>query len=97
MKPSLLLTLAILALVGCRSSGVVEMSPGTYLITKRSGAGMFANVPGMKAEVIKEAAAFAAGKGKAVEVISLSDTVPTHGFPSVDYQFRLVEPKRIAQ
>jgi len=85
-----LLLLLPLLLTGCRSSGVLQMSPDTYLITKRSGAGMFANVPGMKAEVIQQANAFAATKGQRLEPIGLTESTPTHGFPSVTYQFRLV-------
>lgn len=89
MKTIPLLLLAVL-LTGCRSSGVLQMSPDTYVITKRSGAGMFANVPGMKAEVIQEATTFAAQQGKRLEPIGLTESTPTHGFPSVTYQFRLV-------
>jgi len=88
MKPFFAL-LAVL-LVGCRSSGVLQVSADTYLITKRSGAGMFANVPGMKAEVIQQANAYAAGKQMKLEPIDLTESTPAHGFPSVTYQFRLV-------
>ncbi len=91
MKTVLLCSLCAVLFLGCRSSGILQMSPNTYLITKRSGAGMFANVPGMKAEVVREAAEFAVRKGQTLEVISLTDSVPTHGFPSVQYQFRLVD------
>lgn len=91
MKLFCVLLIAVLSVVtGCRSSGVLQMSPDTYVITKRSGAGMFANVPGMKAEVIQQANAFAATKGQRLEPIGLTESTPTHGFPSVTYQFRLV-------
>ena len=91
MKPlHLLLLLPLLA--GCaHNTGVVQLSADTYLISKSSAAGAFAKVPAMKAEVVQQAHEFAARQGKAIEPVSLHDTFPTHGFPSVDYQFRLVD------
>lgn len=41
-------------------------------------------------EVIQQANTFAAEKGRIVEPINLTESTPTHGFPSVTYQFRLV-------
>ena len=82
-KSKFLSVLLLLALTGCRSSGVLQMSPDTYVITKRSGAGMFANVPGMKAEVIQQATTFAAQQGKRLEPIwaspGLMDTLERRG------------------
>lgn len=61
------------------------------MLSKSSAAGMFANLPKMKAEVVREANAFAARKGKIALPISSRDTFPAHGFPSVEYQFKLVD------
>ncbi len=87
----LIIALATLIFVGCQSPGVIELSQNTYLISKSSAAGAFANLPQMKADVIKQANEFAASKGKEAVEISLQNTVPTFGFPSVDYQFKLVD------
>lgn len=86
-----LLTIAVIALCGCHNTGVVQLSKDTYFISRSSAAGMFVNMPKLKAEVIQEASRFAIKEGKKIEPISLSDTFPAHGFPSVDYQFRLVD------
>lgn len=61
------------------------------MLSKSSAAGMFANLPKMKAEVVREANAFATRKGKIALPISSRDTFPAHGFPSVEYQFKLVD------
>ena len=81
----------VLALCSCSSTGPVELSPGVYLISKSSAAGMFTDLAKFKAEVIREANTFAASKGKACLPIKTSDSFPTHGFPSVEYQFELVD------
>ncbi len=83
--------LLLALLTGCANPGIVEMSPGHYMIAKSNGAGMFSNMPAMKANVVKQANEFAAKQGKTVEPISMHDTFPAHGFPTVEYQFRLVD------
>jgi len=94
MKTNLtIIGLAALILAGCSTnSGVVAISGDTYMISRNNAAGAFSNIPKMKVEVIQQANEFAASKGKVVQVISLDTTFPTHGFPSVDYQFKLVDP-----
>lgn len=90
MKTLLLLLLPLFAF-GCANSGVVKISPDTYMICRSSGAGAFTNMPKLKVKVIQDANRFAAKQGKQVEAVKLSDTFPAHGFPSVEYQFRLVD------
>jgi len=68
------------------------MANNEYLLSRRSIAGAFANMPKLKAEVIQEANKFAASKGKVAVPVSTSDTAPTHGFPSFEYRFRLEDP-----
>jgi hypothetical protein len=90
--PSLLCSFAIIiCFSGCQSSGFVQLSVDTYLLSKSSAAGAFANLPAMKADVVHEANTFAESKGKVALPVSMHDTFPTHGFPSVEYQFRLVD------
>lgn len=89
----IIIGLAALVLAGCSTnSGVVTISGDTYLISRNNAAGAFSNIPKMKVEIIKQANDFAASKGKVAQEISLDTTFPTHGFPSVDYQFKLVDP-----
>lgn len=61
------------------------------MITEQNGAGAFSNLPKMKARVVREANQFAASHGKEAEFVSMHDTFPAHGFPSVEYQFRVVD------
>ena len=61
------------------------------MISKSSAAGAFANTSQLKVEVIREANAFAASKGKVAVRISAEDVRPVHGLPSYEYNFRLVD------
>ncbi len=92
LKP---LTIALVAafVLGCHNTGVVQLSTDTYMISKSSAAGMFVNMPALKAEVIRQANQYAASRGKAIEPLHSQDTFPAHGFPSYEYQFRLVDKK----
>jgi hypothetical protein len=81
---------ALLVFSGCGTPSVIQLTPDTYLISRASAAGMFVNMPKLKAEVIQQAQAFAANQGKRAEPVNMNETFPTHGFPSFDYQFRLV-------
>lgn len=90
--PSLLCSLAIaICIAGCQSSGIVRLSPDSYMLCKNSAAGMFANMPKLRASVIGEANAFAESKGKIALPISSHDSRPPFGFPTFEYQFRLVD------
>lgn len=78
---------------GCRSSssGIVPISGDTYMVSRSSPAGAFASMPALQADTIREANKFAASKGKVAVAISITPYRPATGFPSVDYQFRLVD------
>jgi hypothetical protein len=86
--------LVVCAVSGCVSNpGIVEMSPGTYLLSRQDKAGIFGNASAMHAAVIEEANKFAASKGKVAIPITTNETPmwPGH-FATFDYQFRLVDP-----
>jgi hypothetical protein len=86
--------LAVLLLAGCVSNpGVVELSPGTYMLSKIDHGGIFGNEATLQANVINEANAFAKSKGKVALAVSthLDPMRPGH-FASFQYQFRLVDP-----
>lgn len=84
-------TLLIL-LTSCSSTGVIPIGSNTYMISKSSKAGAFANTAKLKAGVIREANAYASSKGKVAQGISIKERRPDVGFPSVEYQFSLVNP-----
>jgi hypothetical protein len=61
------------------------------MITRSSAAGAFANTSRLKADAISRANEFAASKGKVAVPISSREDRPQVGFPSYEYQFRLVD------
>lgn len=88
------LLLLICAMAGCAANpGIVEMSPGTYILSREDKGGIFGNPSAMHAAVIEEANKFAASKGMVVIPITTHETglYPGH-FATFDYQFRLVAP-----
>ncbi len=77
---------------GCQNPGVVQLSGDTYMVSRMSAAGAFANASMLKADVIKEANAFAESKGKvAVHVASKEMPAIPGRMPSFEYQFKLVD------
>lgn len=81
-------------LVSCASNPTpVQLSPGTYLISREDKGGIFGNPSALKASVISDANAFATSKGMVAIPISTHETpaYPLH-FASFDYQFKLVPP-----
>jgi hypothetical protein len=86
--------LTALFLAGCVSNpGVVELSPGTYMLSRIDHGGIFGNEAALQANVVNEANAFAKSKGKVAFAVSthLDPMRPGH-FASFQYQFRLVDP-----
>ena len=71
---------------------VLQVAQDTYVITKSSYAGAFANMSKLKASVIKQANEFAESQGKVVVPISQRQRRPDAGFPSYEFQFRVVSP-----
>ena len=87
------LHLLTIILAGCANVGVIEVSPGTYLLSKQDNAGMFGNFARFKAEVIQEANDFAKVQGKVVIPVTMNETPAGPGhFATFQYQFRLAEP-----
>lgn len=78
-------------LVSCASPGVSKIGPNTYLASETSAAGMFVNMSSLKAKTISKANSYAEERGMDAEGLSIKENKPiAAGFPSVDYQFRLV-------
>ena len=99
MRPALHVALLVAAvpnaqaLAGC--DNVVQLSPDTYMAICDSKAGAFASMSKLKAATIALANDYASRQGKIAIAISTKETraVPfTFRWPSVEYQFRLVDP-----
>jgi len=88
-------SIALLALAGCESPAVVPMDGDTYLVAKRSA--QIGSGPPVQAEadVYAVANAFCAGRGKALETVSLemNDAALTRP-ASVTLVFRCVDPAK---
>jgi hypothetical protein len=78
-------------LSGCGTSGVMQLSADTYMISKTSAAGAFASRSGMQADAIREANEFAQKKGKVAVTRGSNWERPAQGFPTFEYQFILVD------
>jgi hypothetical protein len=71
---------------------VLKLSEDTYLAIRSSKAGIFVSMAKLKIATIREANDFAARLGKVIVPISTQETPPMPGrWPTVEYQFRLVE------
>jgi hypothetical protein len=66
--------LACVALVGCmfRSTGVVPMGQGNYMVAKTSAGGGFVSADGTKAKLFKQANAFCAEQNKQLVTTKVS-------------------------
>ena len=74
MKTELVIIgLAAVLAVGCANPGIVQLSPNTYMLAREDHAGIFGNESALKAEVIRDANAFAEKKGKIAIPISAKE------------------------
>jgi hypothetical protein len=89
-----LFAIGILLLVGCAvNSGVVSTGPDTFIVSRQAATG-FTGLGDLKAQALREANQFCAGKGKSMEVISTDESKPPYifgNFPRVEVQFRCIE------
>jgi len=92
-KLSAMLLLGLL--VGCAHTiGIVQVSPDTYMLTREDHGGIFAfNRGKLKTDAIQEANAFAERQGKIAIPVSLHEHPcgVLGDWPSVEYQFRVVD------
>ena len=92
---SILLSFPFILLASCASPSVVKIGPNIYLASETSAAGMFVNMSSLKARVIGKANEYANQHGMEAEGMNIKENKPiVAGFPSVDYQFRLVRPSQ---
>jgi hypothetical protein len=74
---------------------VIQLSPGTYMISKADHGGIFGGgLPELKAVVIKQANEFAASQGKIAIPLTSSERPMGNGpaqWATFEYQFRVVD------
>jgi len=94
MKPLLTLPLVLaFASCGSRPASIVQTGPNSYLATRTSAAGAFADTSSLKLRTIQDANSFAAQRGKTAQMISADERRPIiGGLPSYEYQFKLTQP-----
>src|SRR5690606_24188877 len=81
-----------LVLAGCASSGPIPMGNDTFMISQTSAGGMFKSMSSLKAEVMKQANAFAESKGKVAVPLNSKESPAYPGrMPSFEYQFLLAD------
>ncbi len=91
---SILFVTLLVLFSSCANPGIVKISPDTYMLYKTDKAGIFGNAAMMKANVIREANAFAENQGKVAIPISTQSTPMARGqFATFEYQFRVVDNK----
>jgi len=86
------LSILVLVLAGCASTGVVPMDKDTYLVSEKWPQVGFGPPVGLKAEVYQQANEFCATKGKKVETVSFESVnsgLARSG--SASLQFRCVD------
>ena len=89
---SLIFTISVCCLTGCANTGIVKISPDTYMLSRVDHGGIFGNAARMKANVIREATEFAEKQGKVAIPLATKESPmwPGH-FASIEYQFRVVD------
>jgi hypothetical protein len=82
---------------GCQNPQVVQISPNIYVLAREDHGGIFGNASALRANVIKDANAFAAKQGKvALPVCSKFHPVGILGdWASFEYQFKLVDTNSV--
>ncbi len=88
------ISLIMLAGLGCRNPEIVPVSPDTYILFREDHAGIFGSFSSLKAGVIRDANLFAEKKGKVAIPISTREKPIGNGpaqWASFEYQFRVVD------
>jgi hypothetical protein len=77
---------------GCQNPGIVQLSPDTYMLSRVDRAGIWGNSAALKADVIRDADAFAESKGKVAIPVAANETPVYPGHcATFEYQFRVVD------
>jgi hypothetical protein len=91
-----LAVVAVLLVTACSSnSGVVQMGPGHYMVSRQAATG-FSGSGTLKADAIREADSYCEQQGKTVQVLNSSESRPPYifaNFPKAEIEFTCVEPE----
>lgn len=85
----------VFVLAGCASNpGIVATGGDTYTLSRTDRGGSFDNIGTTKADLIREANQFAAGRGMAAVQVAMKENhlIAPEGYTNVTYEFRLVDP-----
>lgn len=85
-------------MAGCASTGIIQTGDGTYMVAKKSAAGVITNGSEIKAEIYQEANAYCAKDGRVVQTISATsaNAIPFARMPQAEINFRCVAPAAAA-
>ena len=90
----LLFLLSTFALASCASnSGVVPIGQDTYLVSRQAATG-FGGSGTLKADAVREATEFCAGRKKVLQVVSTQEAQPPYilaNFPKAEVQFMCLD------
>lgn len=88
-----LLLFSVAGAAQAKEPEVIQLSPDTYMIIRENKAGIFGSLPKTKIKVIKQANEFAAAQGKVAIPVSIEERKAggPGQWPSVEYQFRVVD------
>jgi hypothetical protein len=92
MKKLLLICVAM-GLVGCASSGPVEIGPDSYMISKQSAGGVFVSPSSITPELIKEGQSYCASQGKHFRIQNTEElsAIPATRMPSAKILFMCLD------
>lgn len=92
MYKLLTIIILVISIGACASSGVIQLSENTYMVSQQSAGGAFTNIGKFQKKVIDQANEFAESQNKTAVGLSLNTRPAEFGkMPSVEYQFKLVE------
>jgi hypothetical protein len=81
-----------LVVAGCSSTGVVQADHDTYMISKKSAAGIFGSPEGVKGDIYAEGRAFCEKRGEVLQTVT-ADTkgpIPFYRMGSAHLLFKCV-------
>jgi uncharacterized protein YcfL len=93
MKRISSLSVALILLAGCASSGPIATGKDKYMLTKTSAGGVFVSGTSVKADLLTEANAFCAKQGKVMTLLNATakNAIPFARMPSSEISFQCVE------
>lgn len=92
MKNALLIAGLAVIVAACSSTGPVPISKDTYMISKQSAGGMFVQPASIRADIIREGAAFCMKSGKEFQIDSFRDTTAFPGrLPASEITFMCLD------